>query len=213
MARLRLEQCDIEFDAPQVLVRDRPRLRARADVSLERFLRAAAAGKIIRAALDFYWPTDPASSVRHAVDAIRFFVPTFKNPDFLEENERRLIFTPHPGAGPQPRFRTRRGLLVPYYSLKELSHAFGRASRSIPRAPDHERHGRPRSAQAAQRGKRADAARTARLRRGSRASVQDPVPRLTGSVAPPFQCGLAKFGDRSPRPSGIEPDTHREAQS
>ena len=59
------------------------------------------------------------------VDALQFFIPTFKNADFRDEQERRLIFTPHPTAVPKPKFRTRRGLLVPYFSLQELSNPTG----------------------------------------------------------------------------------------
>ena len=79
--------------------------------------------KIIRDCVDYpYWPSaDEEARIRFVVDAIQFFMPTFKNGDFREEQERRLIFTPYPAALPQPRFRTRRGLLVPYYSLRELS--------------------------------------------------------------------------------------------
>jgi len=91
--------------------------------------------KVIRAALDYGWPTDRDAAVRHAVDAIKFFVPAFKNPDFREEQERRLIFTPNVGAGPKPRFRSRRGLLVPYYSLKELSTPPGVGAENGPRLP------------------------------------------------------------------------------
>jgi hypothetical protein len=63
--------------------------------------------------------------IRFVVDALQFFMPTFKNGDFREEQERRLIFTPYPGALPKPKFRTRRGLLVPYFSLQELSQPVG----------------------------------------------------------------------------------------
>jgi hypothetical protein len=72
---------------------------------------------------------------RKAADAIQFFIPTFKNPDFREEEEWRLIFTPFPNAPPvpitpplpgtvppwpQPRFRVSVNKLVPYYSLREI---------------------------------------------------------------------------------------------
>jgi hypothetical protein len=87
----------------------------------------------IQAALDFGWPQP--DTVRHAVDAIKFFVPAFKNPDFREEQERRLIFTPQATASAKPRFRSRRGLLVPYYSLKELSTPPGAAVETTPRLP------------------------------------------------------------------------------
>lgn len=85
--------------------------------------------KIVRDCIDYpYWPVqDEAERMSFVVDALQFFMPTFKNADFREEQERRLIFTPHP-ADPQPgrepvrpRFRTRGGLLVPFFSLRELS--------------------------------------------------------------------------------------------
>jgi hypothetical protein len=78
--------------------------------------------KIIRACIDYpYWPsTDEAVCQGFIVDALRFFLPTFKNADFREEQERRLIFSPRADAGPRPRFRQRGGLLLPYYSLREL---------------------------------------------------------------------------------------------
>lgn len=53
-------------------------------------------------------------------DAIHFFIPTFKNKDFKEEKERRLIFTPSPACDVKPSYRVSRGMLVPYYSLKAL---------------------------------------------------------------------------------------------
>ncbi len=58
---------------------------------------------------------------RKAADAILFFIPTFKNQDFEEENEVRLIFTPEPDFSTQPQFRVSRGMLTPYYSLNKLS--------------------------------------------------------------------------------------------
>lgn len=75
--------------------------------------------KIIRSCVEY--PSWPARQrVRFITDAIKFFLPTFKNADFAEEQERRLIFTPDPSARILPRFRPRRGLLVPYYSLQDL---------------------------------------------------------------------------------------------
>jgi len=68
---------------------------------------------------------DPSLSIEacasHAADAIDFFVPTFKNADFTSEDECRLIFTPPPNCPVKPRFRVGRGMVMPYYSLKELS--------------------------------------------------------------------------------------------
>lgn len=79
---------------------------------------------IVQNAISFYWnklilPID--ERVHQAVDAIQFFVPTFKNRDFEEEDEIRLIFTPFPDTLIKPQFRVSRGMLIPYYSLKELS--------------------------------------------------------------------------------------------
>jgi len=54
------------------------------------------------------------------VATLRFFMPTFKNPRFAEEVEWRLIFTPGPTCHVPPKFRTARGLLVPYFELIEL---------------------------------------------------------------------------------------------
>jgi hypothetical protein len=86
--------------------------------------------KIIRDCIDYpYWPpTGEDDRIRFIVDALQFFMPTFKNGDFREEQERRLIFTPYPTALPKPKFRTRQGLLVPYFSLRELSDTGGLGS-------------------------------------------------------------------------------------
>jgi hypothetical protein len=83
--------------------------------------------KIVRDAIEYpYWPAgNDDDRIRFIVDALQFFMPTFKNGDFREEQERRLIFTPNPTAIPKPKFRTRRGLLVPYFSLRELSQSPG----------------------------------------------------------------------------------------
>ena len=79
---------------------------------------------LIRDALEFaYRESDhhPLTDVaRQAAEAIQFFIPTFKNQDFEEEQEIRLIFTPFPSSTVKPRFRVARGMLVPYYSLQEL---------------------------------------------------------------------------------------------
>lgn len=88
------------------------------------FYRADTQRDIIQKALLFYAPQgaqlDPAERARKAADAIRFFIPTFKNQDFEEEKEWRLIFTPSPQATIPPRFRVGRNMLVPYYSLRDL---------------------------------------------------------------------------------------------
>lgn len=58
-----------------------------------------------------------------AIDALRFFVPTFKNKAFEDEQEARLVFLPAPNCEVLPDFRVRSGMLVPYYSLKKLAAA------------------------------------------------------------------------------------------
>lgn len=80
---------------------------------------------IINTAIAHYAPAaNPGQTVdalaRKAADAIRFFIPTFKNADFQEESEWRLLFTPSPFTQVQPRFRVSRNMLVPYYSLRDL---------------------------------------------------------------------------------------------
>jgi hypothetical protein len=87
---------------------------------------------IVKKAINFVY-SDPklrAKSVeeraQRAADAIEFFIPTFKNKDFSEEKEIRLIFTPFPNAVSRPehhrpKFRVARGFLAPYYSLRDLS--------------------------------------------------------------------------------------------
>jgi Protein of unknown function (DUF2971) len=67
---------------------------------------------------------------RQAADSIQFFIPTFKNQAFEEEKEIRLIFTPFPNCATKPRYRVARGMLVPYYSLVDLS-----GSRTSPSSP------------------------------------------------------------------------------
>jgi hypothetical protein len=79
---------------------------------------------IVENALDRIPEMHKESSVkiiaRKTADAIHFFMPTFKNEDFKEEKERRLIFTPSPKCEVGPSYRVARGMLVPYYSLKAL---------------------------------------------------------------------------------------------
>lgn len=79
---------------------------------------------IIKQAINYYWDKTALTveqRAKQAVDAIQFFIPTFKNHDFEEEKEIRLIFTPLPNCPTKPQFRVSRGMLVPYYSLRELS--------------------------------------------------------------------------------------------
>lgn len=78
---------------------------------------------IVSKALEFAWTQTQLSiekRVQNAADAIQFFIPTFKNRDFEEENEWRLIFSPNPNAAAQPRFRNSRNMLIPYYTLQSL---------------------------------------------------------------------------------------------
>ena len=88
--------------------------------------------RIVESAIEFVWdsraPSDTADQLaRRAVDAIQFFIPTFKNADFREEKERRLIFTPDPSCPVKPRYRVGRGMLIPYYSVRDLAEAAGRS--------------------------------------------------------------------------------------
>ena len=87
--------------------------------------------KIVRSAIDFVPElrpgADPELMARQAADAIHFFIPTFKNSDFAEEKERRLIFTPFPDCSVKPRYRTARGMLAPYYSVRDLTETAGSA--------------------------------------------------------------------------------------
>lgn len=78
---------------------------------------------IVRKALDYpYWPSQAQPDrVRYIADALAFFLPTFKNADFVDEKERRLIFTPNPVAAPRPRFRVRGGMLVPYMRMRDMA--------------------------------------------------------------------------------------------
>lgn len=64
--------------------------------------------------------------------AIQFFVPTFKNQSFDGEEECRMIFTPASGFQLSPKFRVRSGMLVPYFSLKDLSSLLSHAPGQLP---------------------------------------------------------------------------------
>lgn len=86
--------------------------------------------KIVLRAIEFTWevrqpPDSTEQLARRAADAIQFFIPTFKNPDFREERERRLIFTPAIDCPVKPRYRIGRGMLIPYYSVRDLAEAAG----------------------------------------------------------------------------------------
>jgi hypothetical protein len=60
---------------------------------------------------------------RKVMFAIQFFVPTFKNPDFSDEREWRLIFSPYPDCQKPVQFRISRNIVVPYYPLTDLETA------------------------------------------------------------------------------------------
>jgi hypothetical protein len=77
---------------------------------------------IVEKCIDYpYWPSQSDQDrLRYVVYALQFFLPTFKNPDFKEESERRLIFTPYLDSKVAMRFRTRGGMLVPYFTLREI---------------------------------------------------------------------------------------------
>jgi len=88
------------------------------------FYEPATQAEIIRDALRFAFDSQPPlpldDRAQRAADAITFFIPTFKNKDFEDEDEWRLIFTPPPNCSVKPLFRVARNMLVPYYSLKDL---------------------------------------------------------------------------------------------
>ncbi len=78
---------------------------------------------IIDKAITFAWEYGGANDdekAKRAAEAIQFFIPTFKNPDFEEEQEWRLIFTPDPAERGRPMFRTGRNMLIPYFGLQSL---------------------------------------------------------------------------------------------
>jgi len=93
--------------------------------------------RIVKLAIEFVWENRAGDQnanqlARRAADAIQFFVPTFKNADFREEKERRLIFTPDPASKVEPRYRVGRGMLIPYYSVRALAEATGRGTPTAP---------------------------------------------------------------------------------
>ncbi len=77
----------------------------------------------MRKAFDYpHWPSQvPGEQVRYIADALSFFLPTFKNADFIDEQKRRLIFTPDPVRPVPPRFRVRNGMLVPYVRMRDMA--------------------------------------------------------------------------------------------
>lgn len=82
---------------------------------------------IIKAFLDcgFGQPGAPEERVENTAAAIQFFIPTFKNQSFEKEHECRMIFTPAKDFKLDPKFRLRGGVLVPYFSLKDLRSLLG----------------------------------------------------------------------------------------
>lgn len=68
----------------------------------------------------FKLPVTLAERARKAADYIQFFIPTFKDQGFSEEQELRLIFTPPPDFVKKPKTRSGRGMLIPYYNLQDL---------------------------------------------------------------------------------------------
>lgn len=73
-----------------------------------------------------YWnAASDEERVTHIVEAIQFFIPTFKNQDFRGEQERRLVFTPGDGAAALPRYRVRSGMVVPFVRLRDVAPALG----------------------------------------------------------------------------------------
>lgn len=83
--------------------------------------------KIIKAFLDcgIGRPGTLEERVEDTAAAIQFVIPTFKNQSFEKEDECRMIFTPAAGFKLSPQFRVRGGMLVPYFSLKDLRDLLG----------------------------------------------------------------------------------------
>lgn len=92
--------------------------------------------KIIRSAITYYPAFEPRAApvdcARWTLEAIRFFLPTFKNAAFAEEKEWRLIFTPAAGSPVQPAYRVARGMLIPHYRIKDLSFYLGLRDQKLP---------------------------------------------------------------------------------
>lgn len=90
--------------------------------------------RIVDDCLDHVWQGGLSGDeqVELAVDALRFFIPTFKNEAFSDEKEARLVFAPTDACPVPPRFRMSRGMLVPYFSLQNLAAAAGNESWRLP---------------------------------------------------------------------------------
>jgi hypothetical protein len=74
----------------------------------------------------------PDERAENTAAAIQFFVPTFKNEHFAGEQECRMIFTPEAGFKLSPKFRVGRGMLIPYFSLKDLRNLLTQAKNELP---------------------------------------------------------------------------------
>jgi hypothetical protein len=101
------------------------------------FYKAETQRKIVVAAIEHSWDPNLESLLcaQRAAHAIEFFIPTFKNPDFEQEAEWRLIFTPNPQCPIRPRFRVRGAMLVPYYRLHDLSQSVSPTAAVRPQLP------------------------------------------------------------------------------
>jgi hypothetical protein len=90
----------------------------------------------VRSAINYYPAFEPAATpldwARWTWEAIQFFIPTFKHEHFLEEEEWRLIFTPAFTTPVPPLFRVARGMLIPFYSLKQLATKMNPIERKLP---------------------------------------------------------------------------------
>jgi hypothetical protein len=89
---------------------------------------------IIKGLLDFgaSQPDTPEERTENTAAAIQFFMPTFKNASFKAEEECRMIFTPSAAFQLKPQFRVRRGMLVPFFSLKDLRSLLPAAPTQLP---------------------------------------------------------------------------------
>jgi hypothetical protein len=92
--------------------------------------------KIIRSAINYYPKFESTASpldwARWTIEAIRFFLPTFKNEAFTEEAEWRLIFTSAATNPVYPAYRVSRGMLIPHYRLSEIATSLGQGGKMLP---------------------------------------------------------------------------------
>ncbi len=140
---------------------------------------------------------DSVLCAQRPADAIQFFIPTFKNPDFEEEAEWRLDFTPNPLCLIKRRFRVRDPMLVPYYRLRDLAQSsLPVSAAALSKTAHRPRHGRSRGCQGAERRKRADAVEWLRIHRHSHRSANTPF-RERGTSARVL--GFWQFGADSER--------------